>query len=151
MNPFRSFREYEEYVYTLKQRFSNIQRSTLVVIRRGKRAAILKGEIAFEQGYRVTVQERLSFDTGTIEIESYGYEIWRNTQKIAWYDSQPHPDDPELESTYPHHKHIQPDIKHHRIPAPNVSFAHPNIPVLIGEVENLIARSFEIDNDPQST
>jgi len=40
--------------------------------------------------------------------------------------------------TYPHHKHVPPDIKHHRIPAPEMSFTHPNLPVLIREVEELL-------------
>jgi len=147
VNAFQSLREYEEYVYTLKQRFSSIQRSTLVVIRRGKRVAVLKGEITFEHGYRVTVQERLSFDTGAVEIEFYGYEIWQNADKIAWYDAQPHPTEPKLASTHPHHKHIPPDIKHNRIPAPNMNFAQPNLPVLIGEIENLVAQSLKKDEE----
>lgn len=39
-----------------------------------------------------------------------------------------------LASTHPHHKHIPPDIKHHRIPAPNLSFTIPNLPFLIEEI-----------------
>jgi hypothetical protein len=140
VNPFRSIRDYEEFVYTLKQRFVSIKRSTLVVIRRGKRVAVLKGELSFAQGFRITVQERLSFDMGTIEIEFYGYELWHNAEKIAWYDAQPHPNDPALVSTHPHHKHISPDIKHNRIPAPTMSFARPNLPVLIDEIEALMAQ-----------
>ncbi len=35
----------------------------------------------------------------------------------------------------PHHKHIPPDIKHHRIPAPGLSFQQPNLPFLIEEIE----------------
>jgi len=35
----------------------------------------------------------------------------------------------------PHHKHIPPDIKHHRIPAPHLSFVEPNRPFLIEEIE----------------
>ena len=38
----------------------------------------------------------------------------------------------------PHHKHIPPNIKHHRIPAPNLSFTRPNLPFLIGEIEQEI-------------
>jgi len=38
--------------------------------------------------------------------------------------------------THPHHKHIPPAIKHHRIPAPELSFKKPNIPYLIEEIEN---------------
>jgi hypothetical protein len=49
-------------------------------------------------------------------------------------------DDPALQSTHPHHKHIPPDIKHHRIPAPEMSFNQPNLPVLIHEIEVLIER-----------
>ena len=43
-----------------------------------------------------------------------------------------------LASTFPHHKHIPPDIKHNRIPAPEISFTQPNLPVLIQEIEVLI-------------
>jgi hypothetical protein len=50
---------------------------------------------------------------------------------------QPHPSDPTLASTDPHHKHVPPDIKRHRIPAPALSFTSPNLPVLIDEVERL--------------
>jgi len=147
VNPFQSLREYEEYVYTLKQRFPIIQRSTLVVIRRGKRVAVLMGEVTLAGGYRVTIQERLSLDTGIVEIEFYGYEIWHNAEKIAWYDAQPHPNDSSLASTYPHHKHIPPDIKHNRIPAPNMNFAQPNLPALIDEIEHLITQSVKVNED----
>ena len=135
MNPFQSLRDYEEFVYTLKQRFPSVQSSTLVVVQRGKRTATLHGEIAFAQGVRITLKERLFFDEGPVLIEDYGYEVWHKGDKIAWYDAQPHPDDPVLASTHPHHKHIPPDIKHHRIPAPNMSFSQPNLPALIRETE----------------
>lgn len=89
MNPFQSLRDYEEFVYTLKQRFSSVHKSTLVVVQRGKRTATLQGEVTFA-------------------------------------------------STYPHHKHIHPDVRHHRIPAPNMSFTQPNLPTLIREIEKLL-------------
>ena len=138
MNPFQSLRDYEEFVYTLQQKYPAIQRSTLVVARRGKRMAVLQGEIALTGDYRIELKERLSFDQDTVVIEDYGYELWFKGDKIAWYDSQPHPNEPSLISTYPHHKHIPPDIKHNRIPAPDMSFTRPNIPVLIKEVEGLM-------------
>ena len=138
MNPFQSLRDYENLVYTLKQRFPSVQRSTLVVVQRGKRMATLQGEITFAQGYRITLKERLSFDEGPVVIEGYGYELWHKGDKIAWYDAQPHPDDLVLASTQPHHKHIPPEIKHHRIPAPNMSFAQPNLPALIREIGELL-------------
>ena len=69
---------------------------------------------------------------------SYGYEIWHGEQKLFWYDSQPHPDDAALAESEPHHKHIPPDIKHHRVPAPELSFTRPNLPILIQEIEQLV-------------
>lgn len=138
MNPFQSLRDYEEYVYTLKQRFPSIQRSTLVVVQRGRRVAVLQGELNFAQGYRVTIKERLSFDTGSVEIEFYAYELWHGADRFAWYDAQPHPNDPTLASTHPHHKHIPPNIKRNRILAPNMSFTRPNLPAIIGEIEELV-------------
>jgi hypothetical protein len=36
-----------------------------------------------------------------------------------------------------------PDIKHNRIPAPNMSFKEPNLPMLISEIEDLIAGLLE--------
>ena len=138
MSPFQSLRNYAELIYTLKQRHPSIQRSTLIVVRRGKRTAVVQGEITFSKGYRSIVKERLSLDSEQVIIESYGYEIWRHDEKIAWYDSQPHPNDPELASTFPHHKHIPPNIKHHRVPAPNIRFDKPNLPNLIQEVETLL-------------
>jgi len=58
---------------------------------------------------------------------------------FTWYDPQPHPNDPTLASTAPHHKHVPPDIKHHRIPAPGLSFGSPNLPLLIEEIERAAA------------
>ncbi len=139
MNPFQSLHNYEEFVYTLQARFPAIQSSSLVVIRRGKRVAILQGELTFAYSYRVVIKERLSYDD-VVVIEDYGYEVWHNSEKIAWYDSQPHPDDPSLASTHPHHKHISPNIKRNRIPAPQISFTQPNLPVLIQEIEDLIKK-----------
>lgn len=137
MNPFQSLHDYEEFIYTLKQRFPSVQSTTLIIIQRGKRTAIVQGEITFDLGYRITLKERLSFDEGPVVIEDCGYEIWHHGDKIAWYDAQPHPDDPTLAGTYPFHKHVIPDLKHHRIPASGMSFVQPNIPVLIQEIESL--------------
>lgn len=142
MNPFQSLRDYEEFVYTLQHSFPAIQSSSLVVIRRGKRVAILQGELTFAYGYRMVIKERLSYDDAVV-IEAYGYELWHNIEKIAWYDSQPHPDDPSLAGTHPHHKHIPPNIKRNRIPAPQISFTQPNLPVLIQEIEDLVKETEE--------
>lgn len=140
MNPFQSLRDYEEYVYTLQQKYSSIKASSLVVVRRGKLVARLQGELIFEQGYRVTISERLSQEIDGVVIEAYGYELWHNAEKISWYDSQPHPNDASLASSHPHHKHIPPNIKRNRIPAPQMSFERPNLPELIQEIEGLIGK-----------
>ena len=73
----------------------------------------------------------------------YGYEVWRNDEKLYWYDPQPHPNNPELASTHPHHKHIPPDIKNNRLPAPGLSFAKPNLPFLIQEIEEFCLSRFD--------
>ena len=75
MNPFQSLADYETYVYTLQQQFPSIKASSLVVIRRGKLVARLQGELTFEQGYRVTISERLAQELEGVVIESYGYEL----------------------------------------------------------------------------
>lgn len=139
MNPFQSLRDYEELVYTLAQRFPSISHSTLVVVRRGARVVTVSGEIAFPDGHRLVVKERLTFDTGPLILTRYGYEAWHGDEKLYWYDSQPHPDDLQLAPTHPHHKHVPPDIKHHRVPAPELSFTEPNLPFLIQEIEQLLA------------
>jgi hypothetical protein len=68
-------------------------------------------------------------------IASYGYEIYRGNERLFWYDDFPHPDDPSLASTFPHHKHVPPDIRNHRIPAPGLSFTVPNLPAILEEIE----------------
>jgi len=138
MTPFQSLREYERFVYTLQQQFPPVTRSTLVVAQRGRLFAELTGEISFLDEFRLVIYERLSWDTGPLTIEGYSYEVWHGSDKLYWYDSQPHPNDPALSSTDPHHKHIPPDIKHHRVPAPGLSFASPNLPFLITEIETTL-------------
>ena len=140
MNPFRSLREYEIFVYTLPQQFPRILRSTLTVARRGRQFAELTGELLFPGGHRLVVYERLAWDAGSLTIEGYSYEVWCGAEKLYWYDSQPHPADPTLASTSPHHKHVPPNIKHHRISAPGLSFTAPNLPFLIHEVETMLPR-----------
>jgi hypothetical protein len=86
-------------------------------------------------GTHLRIREELDFDAGL--ITSYGYEVCRGVERLYWYDDFPHPNDPNLVSTFPHHKHVPPDIKHNRIPAPEISFTRPNLPVLIREIEEL--------------
>jgi hypothetical protein len=58
--------------------------------------------------------------------------------RMYWYDDFPHPGDVTLASTFPHHKHVAPDIRRHRIPALGMSFTRPNLAVLIQEIQGLL-------------
>jgi Family of unknown function (DUF6516) len=136
---FPSLSEYERFIYTLPLHYSTISISTLVVVRRGADMVILRGELAFQNNVRLLVWERITLEYGAPRIETYGYEVWRGDEQQYWYDSQAHPNDPALASTPPHHKHVHPDIKHHRIPAPGLSFTQPNLPFLIGEIEQIFS------------
>lgn len=134
-NPLRSADDYELFIYTLVERYLSIQLSTVVFERRGTSLARVADELVLQQGFRIVVRERVVFDRSPATIEWYGYEVWQEEQKLYWYDSQPHPDDPTLQSTHPHHKHVPPNIKHNRVPAPAMSFTRPNLPAIIKEVE----------------
>jgi hypothetical protein len=121
--------------------------------------ARLTGLITFGEDCVLCVYELLNFQQGV--IEAYRYEVSRcyppfaasplpeatdycsasyaGKDRLYWYDSWPHPDDATLASTYPHHKHGPPDIKHHRVPAPSLSFTRPNLPFLIEEIEREVS------------
>lgn len=134
----RTVEDYELFLYSLSERFPAVRRSTLVLARRGATLARVAGELSFDLGFRLVVRERLVFDRLPVVIDSYGYEIWRADEKLCWYDSQPHPNEPALQATHPHHKHVPPEMKHNRVPAQNMSFERPNLPVLVEEVETLV-------------
>ncbi len=133
-----SIEAYEEFVYQIHDLSTFVLYSTLVLKRREKLAAILVGEVAFANDLKLSVYERLNFSSPESGfIWDYGYEIKVASAVQYWYDSQPHPNDPTLQITHPHHKHIPSDIKHHRIPAAGLSFHQPNLPFLIEEIEAL--------------
>jgi len=136
-NALRTPEDYELYLYTIKEKFPSILHSTLTFVRRGSSLARVAGELQFDNQIRLVVRERIIFDRFPAIIDWYGYEVWQEDKKLFWYDSQPHPDDPELQDTHPHHKHIPPDIKHNRIPAPEMSLTHPNLEKLIKEIESI--------------
>lgn len=136
-DPFRTPEDYELFLYSLVERFPSISRSTIVFIRVGASMARITGELFLQNGIGLTVRERVVFDRLPLVIDAYGYEVWRGEEKLYWYDSQPHPNNPALQSTHPHHKHIPPDIKHNRIPAPEIRFDQPNIPFLAEEAGRL--------------
>jgi hypothetical protein len=146
-NPLRTPEDYELFLYTLIEQFPSIRRSTVTFVRRGASLARVAGELYFDQEIRLVVRERILCHHLPVIIDWYGYEVWQGREKLYWYDSQPHPKDPALQSTHPHHKHIPPNIKHNRIPAPEMSFTQPNLPVLIGEIETAIRK---VENEAKS-
>ncbi len=125
-------------LYTLQEQFPSIVQSTLVFARRGTTLAQVSSHVLFPHDIRLEIMERLVFDRQPMRIDGYGYEVWSGAEKLYWYDSQPHPNEVSLQSTHSHHKHILPDMKHHRIPAPQLSFSKPNLPFLIEEILLLI-------------
>lgn len=135
--PFQSLSEYETFLYGLPERVSTIRESTLVLVRRGTQMAIVSGELTFTSGHRLVIYEVLNTRYNFVQIMSYGYETWHGDSLLYWYDSQPHPNNPSLAATHPHHKHVPPDIKHNRILAPGLSFTQPNLPLLTAEIEQL--------------
>jgi len=86
-------------------------------------------------------EELLSFERKyglRSDVFHAAYAQGEEPEKLCWYGCQPHPDDSTLRFSHPHHKHVQPDIKRHRLPAPQMSFVRPNLPELIAEVERLL-------------
>jgi len=133
-NPLNSLAGYSRFVTDLLHR-PTIKHSTVAVWSDSSYTGVAEGEVFFSNNIRLRIREELDFYTGL--ITSYGYEVYRGSERLFWYDDFPHPNDPDLASTYPHHKHVPPDIKHNRISALDISFNRPNLPVLIQEVEEI--------------
>lgn len=138
ISAFRTSQDYERYLYELTDLFPSIRHTSITFVRRGASLARISGELFFESDIRLIIRERVTYNRLPVVIDGYGYEVWQGEEKLYWYDSQPHPNEPHLQVTHPHHKHVPPDIKHNRIPAPNLSFTQPNLPLLIKEIEDMI-------------
>ena len=139
MRMLSSIIDYSYFVYTIPDRFPSVERSTLVLKPMGSSIGELEGRLTFPADIALRAYEVIDFEKGIITY--YSYTVYRGGERLYWYDPQPHPDDPTLASTHPHHKHIPPDIKHNRIPAPGLSFDHPNLSILIHEVEETLLNS----------
>lgn len=133
-----TFEEYEKLVFTLPEQYPSIRYSTLLFQRLEPFSAIVRGEVFFERDIHMRVLQVLDFDEPDNFIQRYSYEVYRDEEKLYWYDPFPHPHIPELAGTHPYHKHVHPDLKHHRIPAPFMSFSRPNLPFLIHEIETTL-------------
>ena len=131
-SPLKSLADYSHFVAELFDR-PNVERSTVTLWSDSLYTGIAEGEVFFSNGIRLRMREEIDFSAAL--ITSYGYEVYRGEERLYWYDDFPHPGDHMLASSFPHHKHVPPDIKRNRIPAPGISFDRPNLPFLLQEIE----------------
>lgn len=129
---------YERLVYTLPQDYPDIVSSSLHLYTASRGTTVVRGNIRFRNGLELRVSEIVDFVAG--RISDYGYTVFRGEERIRWYDPQPHPENPGLASTFPHHYHEPPDMKHNRRPAPGITFQSPNLPTLIADCLGLSER-----------
>ncbi len=121
--------EYERFLYALPEQYPDILRSTLQLYTNSAKTAFVRGTVYFKNSLELRVFEYVDLTDG--EIFEYSYAVYQNSVKIRWYDPQPHPENPALAANFPHHYHEEPEIKHNRKPALNISFHAPNLPALI--------------------
>ena len=118
--PLASIASYSEWVYALANRHPFVTRSTLVLIPIGATLARLEGCLECFQGLTVEVWELVDFSKQ--QIRTYSYEIYRHGEKVCWYDPWAHPEIPALAATFPHHRHLPPNLRENRVPAPGLRF-----------------------------
>jgi hypothetical protein len=92
-----SLTDYSHFVTELFHR-PTVVSSTVTVWSDSPYTGIAEGEVFFSNGIRLRLREELDFDAGL--ITSYGYEVYRGTERLYWYDDFPHPNDPNLVSTF---------------------------------------------------
>jgi len=123
--------EYEQLLYSLAERYPEVDGSTLRFYTNSATSAFVRGSVYFASGLELRIFEYLDLADG--ELFDYSYAVYRSAEKIRWYDPQPHPENPDLATTFPHHYHEPPDIKHNRHPAHGIRSEAPNLPALIAD------------------
>jgi len=126
--------EYSHYLYSLRDIYPEIIAAQIGFFSIGRDNFITSGLIEFTSDIKLVFRESIDFSVH--KIIKYVYEICRDNQLICFYDPQPHPNDLILASTFPHHKHVLPNIKRNRQPATGITFDKPNLPFLIMEIIN---------------
>ena len=121
--------DYEGLLYSLAERFPQVSRSSLRLYTNSATTAIVRGSVHFTNGLELRVFEYLDLSDG--EILDYSYTVYRGEDRIRWYDPQPHPEDADLASTFPHHYHAPPDIKQNRVAADGITFTVANLSLLV--------------------
>jgi len=122
---------YEHQLYTLSDQYPAIAVTSLRLYTNSITIALVRGSVHFHSGLELRVFEYLDLSDG--ELLDYSYTVWYQGTRLRWYDAQPHPENPALAETFPHHCHEPPDIKHNRCPAPGITFQVPNLPALIAD------------------
>lgn len=131
--PLEDIAGYSAWVYALAERHSFVTHSTLALTPIGATLAKLEGRIECAGELRVEVWELVDFSTR--RIRTYSYKIYLSGGKICWYDSWPHPEIPSLATTFPHHKHILPNLREYRVAAPGIQFDAPNLDTVLEDVQ----------------
>ncbi len=127
--------DYEKLLYSLAEQHPEISHSTVHLYTNSAQTAFIRGSVYFLNGLELRIFEYLDLSDG--EILDYSYAVYAEGEKIRWYDAQPHPENPKLATTFPHHYHEAPHIKHNRLPAPGITFTAPNLPALIADCISL--------------
>lgn len=130
--PLEDIANYSAFIYALADRHRFIIHSTLALAPIGATLAKLEGRIECQKAVHVEVWELVDF-MGK-RIRTYSYEVYRQEEKVCWYDSWPHPEIAALASTFPHHKHVLPNLRDNRVPAPGISFASPNLDAVLNDI-----------------
>ena len=133
-SPFADIKSYSACIYTLQERHPFVTASTLTLVPIGATLARLEGCIECGRDIRLDVFELVDFQAG--RIHTYSYEVYWAGEKICWYDSWEHPEDPALSATFPHHKHLPPNLRDHRVAAPGISFNAPNLDAVLNDVQH---------------
>ncbi len=130
--PLDDIASYSAFVYALAARHPFLTSSALTLAPIGATLAKLEGRIECQHGIHLEVWELIDF--AARRIRTYSYEVYRGNEKICWYDSWEHPEIPALAPTFPHYKHIPPNLRDHRVPAPGISFVSANLDVVLNDV-----------------
>ena len=130
--PLDDIASYSAFVYALRERHQFITGSTIALAPIGATLAKLEGRIECQGGIHLEVWELIDF--AARRIRNYSYEVYREGEKVCWYDAWEYPEIPELAATFPHHKHVPPNLRDNRVAAPGIRFESPNLDVVLADV-----------------
>ena len=125
---FPSRAEYESLVYSLLDTYPDVVASTLRLYSTSALTAIVEGSVHLRNGLELRIVEALDFKIG--RIQRYSYTVFRAGEKLRWYDSEPHPENPNLASTFPspsprpsRHQAQPQTCPRHQLPSPQSAHA----------------------------